>query len=69
MVGLNLSPVQADSVAMGRSVIGFCAMLGATAGGFVPEIWGASSLSLGSLFFGVLGGIAGVWLGVRIADV
>ena len=54
---------------MGRSVIGFCAMLGATVGGFVPEIWGASSLSLGSLVFGVLGGIAGVWFGVRIADV
>lgn len=54
---------------MGRSVIGFCAMLGGTVGGFVPEIWGASSFSLASLVFGVLGGIAGVWFGVRIADV
>jgi phage tail tape-measure protein len=54
---------------MGRSLIGFCAMVGATAGGFVPELWGSSSFSFGSLVFGVLGGIAGVWFGVRLGDV
>ena len=50
-------------------MIGFCAMVGGTVGGFVPELWGASAFSLGSLMFSVLGGIAGVWLGVRVADV
>ena len=50
-------------------MIGFCAIVGGTVGGFVPEIWGSSSLSLGSLVFSMLGGIAGVWVGVRVADV
>jgi hypothetical protein len=54
---------------MGRSTIGLCAMVGLTAGGFVPELWGASSFSLSSLAFGALGGIAGVWFGLRLADV
>jgi hypothetical protein len=54
---------------MGRSVIGLCALFGGTVGGFVPELWGASSFSVGSLVFSVLGGIAGVWLGVQLADV
>ena len=54
---------------MGRSVIGFGGFLGMTVGGFVPELWGASSLSLASVVFGLLGGVAGVWLGARVADV
>jgi hypothetical protein len=53
---------------MGRSVIGLCAMGGMTAGGFVPAIWGASTLSASALLFSVLGAIAGVWLGARLAD-
>lgn len=53
---------------MGRSVIGLCAMAGLTVGSFVPELWGASSLSLSSLAFGVLGGIGGVWFGARLSD-
>jgi hypothetical protein len=54
---------------MGRSVIGFGGLLGMTVGSFVPELWGSSSLSLASVVFGLLGGIAGVWLGARVADV
>jgi hypothetical protein len=54
---------------MGRSVIGFGAFVGMTVGGFVPELWGSSSLSLASVVFGLLGGVAGVWLGARLADV
>ena len=54
---------------MGRSVIGLCAGFGTFAGGYVPELWGASSFSLTSLLFGALGGIAGIWLGVRLSDV
>jgi hypothetical protein len=54
---------------MGRSVIGFGGFLGMTVGSFVPELWGASSLSLASVVFGLLGGVAGVWLGARFADV
>ena len=55
--------------AVGRSVIGFGGFLGMTVGGFVPELWGSSSLSVASVVFGLLGGVAGVWLAARFADV
>jgi hypothetical protein len=54
---------------MGRSAIGLCATAGLVLGGFVPELWGSSSLSLSSLLFSTLGGIAGVWLGIRLTNV
>ena len=54
---------------MGRSVIGLCAGFGTLAGGYVPELWGASSFSLTSVVFGFLGGAAGIWAGVRLSDV
>ena len=54
---------------MGKSVIGLCATFGMAVGGYVPVLWGASSFSLVSLVFGFAGGVAGVWLGVRVSDV
>jgi hypothetical protein len=54
---------------MGRSVIGLCAGFGTLVGGYVPELWGASSFSLMSVVFGFLGGIAGIWAGLRLSDV
>jgi hypothetical protein len=54
---------------MGRSVIGLCALVGGIVGGYVPEVWGASGFSVSSLLFSAVGGIAGVWLGVRLGDV
>ena len=53
---------------MGRSAIGLFALVGMTLGGFVPALWGASSFSLSSLVFSAAGGVAGVWLGARLAD-
>ncbi len=53
---------------MGRSLIGVCATFGLFAGGYVPELWGASSFSVASLATGFLGGVAGIWLGVRLSD-
>jgi uncharacterized membrane protein YeaQ/YmgE (transglycosylase-associated protein family) len=53
---------------MDRAVIGFCALAGGTIGGFVPDLWGNSSLSLSSLLFSVLGGIVGVWVGARLSS-
>jgi hypothetical protein len=50
-----------------RSVIGLCATFGMIAGSYVPELWGSSSLSLVSLVCGALGGVAGIWLGVRLS--
>jgi hypothetical protein len=54
---------------MGRSVIGLCALVGGIVGGYVPVLWGASGFSVSSLLFSAVGGIAGVWLGVRISEV
>ena len=53
---------------MGKSVIGFSTAFGTVAGGYVPVLWGASSFSLVSLVFSFAGGVAGVWLGVRISE-
>jgi hypothetical protein len=53
---------------MGRSVIGLCGGFGCLVGSYVPVLWGSSSFSLTSIFFGLLGGAAGVWLGFRLSD-
>jgi hypothetical protein len=50
-----------------RSVIGLSVLVGSTLGGYLPVLWGSSSFSVTSLFFGALGGIAGVWVGVRLS--
>jgi len=54
---------------VGRSVVGLCAVFGLIAGSYLPVLWGASSFSLSSILFSVLGGIAGVWIGIRLSDV
>lgn len=53
---------------MGRSVIGLCATVGMTIGGELPVLWGASSFSMTSILFGVVGGVAGVWFGLRLSE-
>jgi hypothetical protein len=50
-----------------RSVIGLSVLVGSTLGGYLPVLWGSSSFSVTSLVFGALGGIAGVWVGVRLS--
>jgi hypothetical protein len=52
-----------------RSVIGLCATFGTIAGGYVPSLWGSGSFSLSSVVFAALGGVAGIWLGVRLSSV
>ena len=52
-----------------RSVIGLCATFGTIAGGYAPSLWGGSSLSLASVVCAALGGLAGIWLGVRLSAV
>ena len=53
---------------MGRGVIGMGALIGSFVGGYVPVMWGASSLGVQSLLFAGIGGVAGVLLGARYAD-
>jgi hypothetical protein len=51
-----------------RSLIGLCALLGSVVGGYLPTLWGASSLGVESLLFGGAGAVAGVLLGARIGE-
>ena len=48
-------------------MIGFCALVGGTMGSFLPSLWGGSSMGLSSILFALLGGVAGVFVGSRIA--
>ena len=50
-----------------RSVIGLCVLVGSTVGGYVPVLWGSSSFSVTSLLFGAVGGVVGVWVGIRLS--
>jgi hypothetical protein len=49
-------------------VIGLCASFGAFAGSDVPALWGGSGFSLMSVVLGLVGGCAGIWLGLRLSD-
>jgi hypothetical protein len=57
----------ADAPAVERSVIGLCALVGGTIGSFVPELWGGSAMSLSSIVFAFVGGVAGVMFGARVS--
>lgn len=52
---------------MRPSVISICAVAGSIVGGYLPALLGEGSLLL-SLLFGAIGGIAGVWVGVKLSD-
>jgi hypothetical protein len=52
---------------MGRGVMSMTILLGMTLGGFLPGLWGAGDFSLSSLLCSALGGLAGVWAGVRLS--
>ena len=44
------------------------AMVGMVAGGSVPMLWGDNNMLDGwSLLGGLIGGIVGIWLGVKLA--
>ena len=42
------------------------AIVGSSIGGYLPELWGGSMLSLSGLVFSMVGGFAGIWAGYRI---
>ncbi|HEY5693316.1 MAG TPA: hypothetical protein VIR14_02315 [Gaiellaceae bacterium] len=51
---------------MDRRVIWIFVGVGMTVGGLLPEVWGGSALGLASLALGTLGGVAGLWLAVKL---
>jgi hypothetical protein len=42
--------------------------LGSTIGGFLPNLWGASVFSFSGIILSAVGGIAGIWLGFKLAN-
>lgn len=48
-------------------MIWLCILAGSTVGGFVPEVWGGSAFGMSSILLGLAGGLAGLWLGARLA--
>jgi hypothetical protein len=53
---------------MGRSLIMLCAGFGTLVGGFLPVLWGNNGMGLAGVGCAALGGVAGLWLGVRLSD-
>jgi hypothetical protein len=52
---------------MDRRIIWIFVLTGSTVGGLLPEAWGASAFGGASLLLSLLGGLAGLWVGVRLA--
>jgi hypothetical protein len=51
---------------MERRVVWLFVLVGSTVGGMAPEAWGGSAFGMASILLSVVGGIGGLWLGVRI---
>ena len=49
-----------------RSVTGICILMGSIAGSYLPDLWGGSSWGFSSLLLGAVGGVAGLWAGIRL---
>ena len=64
---MSEGPPHADGLFMERRLIWLCAAVGGTIGSFVPALWGGSDMSLTSIVFGLIGGVAGMVVGARLA--
>jgi hypothetical protein len=53
---------------MERRVIWLCVGMGSAAGGLAPEAWGGSALGLAAFALGVVGALAGLWVGLRLVS-
>ncbi len=51
---------------MDRRVLWIFVGVGSILGGLVPEAWGGSAFGVMSLALGLVGGLAGLWLGVKL---
>jgi hypothetical protein len=54
------------TVTMNKLLIGLGAFIGSTIASYIPLLWGGSLLSVLSIFFSVIGGVAGIILGYRL---
>ncbi len=52
---------------MNKLLIGLGMFLGSTIGSYVPILWGGSLMSVISIFFSVVGGVFGIWIGYQLS--
>jgi hypothetical protein len=50
-----------------RGIMMIAVLIGSTLGGFAPGLWGGSALSVSGVVCSMLGGIAGIWAGVKVS--
>lgn len=54
---------------MNKGVILFCAMVFELGGNFLPMLWGDNDFfSVSSILFGLIGGLFGIWVGVKLSQ-
>ena len=65
---MNLQPgrLAADGPLVDRRIVWIFVAVGSTLGGLLPAAWGGSAFGVASLALGSLGGLAGLWLAVRL---
>jgi hypothetical protein len=51
---------------MSKGYIYLCLGIGSTIGSYLPVLFGSSFISGWSILGGIVGGIAGIWLGVKL---
>lgn len=51
---------------MSRKTLVYIGMVvGSSIGGYIPVLFGADLLSFSSLFFSLIGGLVGIWIGYK----
>lgn len=51
-----------------KSLIWIAMMVGSTAGGFLPLLWGGDVISFAGVILSTVGGFAGIWFGYRFGE-
>ena len=51
-----------------KTVVWTGAFLGGTLGSFAPLLWGASLISMAAILMSGLGGLAGIWLALKLTS-
>lgn len=51
-----------------KTIISIFAGVGLTVGGLIPLLWGGDPLGGWSILLGFIGGIVGIWAGVKLSN-
>lgn len=51
-----------------KSILTTCTILGSAVGSYAPALFGGSALSFTSVITAALGGIAGIYIGLKITN-